>query len=674
MATGGAAFAGSAAAQQQTTPTDEFIVDDDGGTDVNYTSIQAALNNTGDGALITVREGTYNESLNISSSNVSIQGAGIDQSVIQAAEVQLGEGESRSTAVVLGSTYTENPVPIENVSISGFTIHQNTTNGGAVQTTGNAAQANLTVEDNRFVANGTTDGYGLYLPNTQNVRVANNTFAVEGSGAVEHIATATDSEGFVVEYNTFEGDITRSGEGNAVEVRGTDFTVQNNDFSAVSTDGAIIADINNDLNLATVLNNNTFDQTVTVEDSSGTLTAGIYGAIQPAVDAASNDQTVLIGPGTYNESVSISTTNVTLEGPNAGINENRDARSDEAVIAGQLSVSAQNVTINGVQVTPNTETFNQTPAAAIIVSESDATVQNNRIGNFTVNITDIEANSTQGIQVFNAGNEITGIEIQSNSVENITYEGSSQAPSGDFGTDYGNLYGIHVQGEIGNTVVEENTIRNLTSGGYTLATAVSGTDSDVTANPEEIVIKGNIYENLNAKALPATAFEISGDRVNATNVKVSNNSINAPVGVSNGASENLNATSNWWGSQNGPAAGTNTYNDTSQGAVVSGSVEFTPWLNASTDNDGQPFAPVTNGSEGQFTSIQAAVDAADTDDNIEVESGTYNESVSIDTENVTLEGPNAGTAVTIATDVVPRQLFSKECKSFLIMSPSPALT
>jgi len=42
-------------------------------------------------------------------------------------------------------------------------------------------------------------------------------------------------------------------------------------------------------------------------------------------------------------------------------------------------------------------------------------------------------------------------------------------------------------------------------------------------------------------------------------------------------------------------------------------------------------------------SIQAAVDAASPGDTIEVEAGTYDEDVTVDTERITLSGPNAGT-------------------------------
>ena len=97
----------------------------------------------------------------------------------------------------------------------------------------------------------------------------------------------------------------------------------------------------------------------------------------------------------------------------------------------------------------------------------------------------------------------------------------------------------------------------------------------------------------------------------------------------------LDATNNWWGSASGPTHASNTYTvpaGDAQGNAVSDLVDFVPWLDAAYDL-GVSFAPpVENADTGeQFSSIQGAIDDADTDagDTINVAAGTYDEYVDI---------------------------------------------
>ncbi|MFD1570789.1 hypothetical protein [Halorubrum laminariae] len=290
-------------------------------------------------------------------------------------------------------------------------------------------------------------------------------------------------------------------------------------------------------------------------DIAATVGDEEFSSIQSAVTAADEYDTVEVNAGTYDERVTINTPNVTLEGPNEGVSANSDERleAEEATIEGQISVNADNVTVDGVEVSPDTEAFDTLPAAAIIVGESNATIQNNRVGDIEINITDIEdvdnVNSIQGIQIYNADTELTGITVHDNLVENVSFNGSSQATSGEWGVDFGNLYGIHVQGEIGNAEVRENTLRNLNSDGYVLGMAVSGTDSNDDANPENVNITQNTLETFNAEGAPAEGVVISSDRVNADyeSIKINRNSLDVPVDIVNYASESPDARLNYYG-------------------------------------------------------------------------------------------------------------------------------
>jgi hypothetical protein len=445
--------------------------------------------------------------------------------------------------------------------ISIGTQFENTSDGSR----GNFGQAiGLTVENNNIsnLESDFTRAIALFedkkgAAKTSDKPVGPVNFTIIGNNisGVNSEANFFDAAIFIGEYGNF-------GNGHIVQNNNfTGATVQNfNDSDALNTTGNTFSgdpkgDIHYtaaDADVDSIINSNTFNRRVTIRDASGNVTgdtifAGIQPAIDgvpPAVDAISSGETVVVRPGTFNESVTITTQNITLVGPNADTPGDA-SRGDEAIVEGQINVNAQNVTIDGLQVTPGVDTFNETPAAAIIVYEPNATIRNNKVADFTINVTDISANSVQGIQIFEAGTELTGIEITNNSVENITYAGSSQAPNGSWGTDYGNLYGIHVQGEIGNAEIAGNTLQNLSSDGYTLAMAVSGTDSDPDASPDDIVIGGNTFANLNAKGAPATAFTVSSDRVNASNVSVVENSFDAPVDIDNKASETLEAPLNY---------------------------------------------------------------------------------------------------------------------------------
>lgn len=105
----------------------------------------------------------------------------------------------------------------------------------------------------------------------------------------------------------------------------------------------------------------------------------------------------------------------------------------------------------------------------------------------------------------------------------------------------------------------------------------------------------------------------------------------------------VDATNNWWGSASGPSHASNTYTVPAgdpQGDAVSDLVDFVPWYD--TDMTGTSFAPVTlDEPAGQFSSIQAAIDAAG-GTTITCAAGTYTENVKVATTDLTLLGANAG--------------------------------
>ena len=73
-----------------------------------------------------------------------------------------------------------------------------------------------------------------------------------------------------------------------------------------------------------------------------------FSSIQAAVDAADNNSTITVAPGTYDGNVIFKGKSLTLEGNNAGINPNTVDRNEETVITGTFSTSKAGKTDHSV--------------------------------------------------------------------------------------------------------------------------------------------------------------------------------------------------------------------------------------------------------------------------------------------------------------------------------------
>ncbi|OYR52765.1 hypothetical protein DJ73_10010 [Halorubrum sp. Ea1] len=630
----GAGFAGSAAADSSS-----VVV----GTNGDYQSIQTAINDEGANTTITVQDGSYDDFV-VDSDNVTIKSAdGVTPTISGTSDVQ-----SYPTTVGIDANH---------VTVSGLNIDAGQTGVYVV-----AGSSDVDISHNSIEVSPGDDTYGILTGDGQtDLTISENTFTTPDGEANNHVyvngeTAGSSSSDVSVTGNAFEGSV-----GYAVGVDATPARVTDNNFSAVTItqDRDVAIEVFSDPDPTISGNEGALVDIVPAEGNSDTNQ--IYAGIQAAVDNANPGDTVEVRPGNYNENVTVNTEDLWINGPNADTPGDSDNRGTEATVEGQIGLSADSVTLSGFTVSPSVEFTPDSPTAAAIFTNSNNTaIRNNIVTGVRGDATPTGSSfSVHGVQVFKQSPErATNITISNNLIQDIDNTG------GDSWQNYGGAVGVKVQNQLDDVHVEYNTIQDIHSAGWTYAVA-STPSSKSSVQPVNVVIEGNTMEGIgngseydvfaDATAAPypgvGIGLDTAGGEVeddptaDASEVTAVNNDlIGAPVGVQNkDLSATLNATSNWWGSANGPTVDTNAYNNDSQGAVASGNVEFTPWLNASIEDDAQSFAPVTNDTGGQFASIQAAIDAADENDTIEVESGVYNESVDIDTQNITLSGPNADT-------------------------------
>jgi hypothetical protein len=210
----------------------------------------------------------------------------------------------------------------------------------------------------------------------------------------------------------------------------------NDELSQQTSGGGGGTDISNPSDVRVVAN--------TVDDLNGR--AG-FTSIQDAIDGTNGrneasdegikeDGTIFVEPGTYNESVTLSTSGVTLKGPNAGIAGDNQNRGSEATITAansgeRLELGGSNVRVDG---------FNFEFGEQAIRSGGgvDALITNNRF--------ELTAETSDGYAI-RAEESATGIDVTNNLFSNIT--------SND-GTDGNNANGVVLRDPNGSDVLNNN--------------------------------------------------------------------------------------------------------------------------------------------------------------------------------------------------------------------------
>ena len=157
------------------------------------------------------------------------------------------------------------------------------------------------VEDTEIVNNEINNAYGDYAS------------GVEFWGWPEGGDTPTIS-GTAIRNN----DITNCTYGVRIREDVSDITGTSVNLNTFENNGKQLIDGLEELDIAEILANNTFDRAVVIDSSGLSLLHVIYSSIQDAINDASPGDTVLVHPGTYDETITFatdfSTDNLTIEG------------------------------------------------------------------------------------------------------------------------------------------------------------------------------------------------------------------------------------------------------------------------------------------------------------------------------------------------------------------------
>ncbi|MHC4501537.1 MAG: beta strand repeat-containing protein, partial [Planctomycetota bacterium] len=346
-------------------------------------------------------------------------------------------------------------------------------------------------------------------------------------------------------------------------------------------------------------------------DHPGSSIIAISDTIQGGIDAAvdgGDDVVEVSTAGTYNENITVKTDSAT----------NATLTADSGVVV-NLMGGADNFILGGAE--DEGFTINSQVAGTTFLVQLENAPQNVEISWNTIDTTD---NASMGISVGAAG--ATGLNINNNiftagdlgdgsiwgpymvdvSVTDNTFTGpAAKAASG---------YAVEFAGVTGISVIQNNTISNYGMGiaifNGTGTSGLSIQENSVTdcktgirlgqyspgalGNMTTVAVTGNTLTD------NTTGLQINnGTNVLASNFTIANNFFNSNATGIESQHNSQSATifensfsGNWW---DGSDVGTVT-------AAISGSVDYTPWLDSGVDQSGDP------GFQGDFSHLH--VDAA----------------------------------------------------------------
>ena len=217
-------------------------------------------------------------------------------------------------------------------------------------------------------------------------------------------------------------------------------------------------------------------------------------------------------------------------------------------------------------------------------------------------------------------------------------------------------YGDYTNIQILNSTITNNGKDDPNGAGLIIKARNTGSYASIPATLDNVTLT-NLVVTGNGGGTYAAGIRIgesnnsfTGTDTGPTNVTISHSVIsgNMAHGIRNATAATIvDASENWWGDASGPGPV-----GPGSGDGVSANVNYTPWC---TDAACTTFAtsPVHNTTQDTyFSTIQAAVDAANAGDSIAVAAGSYPEQLNI-TKSLHLSGAGAGTSIIQAPASLP---------------------
>jgi len=428
----------------------------------------------------------------------------------------------------------------------------------------------------------------------------------------------------------------------------------------------------------------------------GVVTVGPSGSgvdhntIQAGVDAAAQQaaSAVLVETGTYEEQVTVDYDGLTVRAAQNGspVVSSPDSATQTVEIAGD-DITSEGLTIenevgdhgifladdvSGVSIVENTiqnvgtgdgASGNQQGLAGdggqegISIVGNEFTSISSSIGEngYTAKAIWLSANPNSNV------NPIQDVTIRGNSITDVTSEVAA--------------YGIQLQSDISNVEIDGNIIEGVAGDpdnevndrsdwkNSDWAAAVNLSKGSQAAGPRDISIVDNYLDAISATAddpYPGTSVVVEGE-AEARSIDVNRNDIEALGGIVNKTSYGVvDATNNWWGAPTGPSGfkenETATSVDSAGSATANGDgVRVLDWNNDGTaevnfDNFAtEPFYSETHtvaaDSSADFQSVQAAVDAAQPTDTIELAPQEFNGSIDVPVDDLSIKGAGEGETI-----------------------------
>lgn len=315
----------------------------------SFSTIQAAVTAASAGDTIQVADGTWaavtiDKAVTLVAENegmATITGPGVNQG----AAVRIAAGVSGVT--IDGFSITASPGDLAGIyavaNNSGITIQNNSVDGGSsghafLSGAGTTGLTDSTITGNSFTGTAVLPVFYINGPASLGAPASGNTITGNSFGGNPGggLLAGVESSGGSFSNNTFTGTATYA----QLEVFGTGITIEGNDFGAT---GPAFRDGTNSYDAADIIADNTVTGGTVWIEGRGTL----YTTINAALTAAVAGDTIVVGPGVYEENLLIQNkANLTLVSAD-GAETTIIRGSDASPLLGTIEIGAN---ANGLRI------------------------------------------------------------------------------------------------------------------------------------------------------------------------------------------------------------------------------------------------------------------------------------------------------------------------------------